>query len=223
MGFDPSPMMAAAAAWWAAASERGAPSDVAVTFSSSRRFRQAALGFRFLSGGRNKEEEVIISVSVIFCLYKSVFWLCLLFSQGGISLCWINKSAMRLKPKTLAWLNTINRWHCCPLLELQEHWIPPDLPWSSFEVREKGNISTLWPENVLIAALFHQMEMFCLSSKTHFSTILPDIFGVFGNLECNLYLNVLSLNQHRFESLNKAAQHACDLLKQLGTVVSGKH
>lgn len=48
-GLDPSPM-AAAAAWWAAASERGAPSDVTVTFSSSRRFRQAALGFRLRSG-----------------------------------------------------------------------------------------------------------------------------------------------------------------------------
>ncbi|KAG7235614.1 hypothetical protein INR49_002424, partial [Caranx melampygus] len=48
-GFDPSPM--AVAAWCAAASERGVPSDVTVTFSSSRRFRQAAFGFRFRSVG----------------------------------------------------------------------------------------------------------------------------------------------------------------------------
>lgn len=48
----------AAAAWCAAANERGAPSDVTVTFSSSRRFRQAALGFRFRSGQRESEREV---------------------------------------------------------------------------------------------------------------------------------------------------------------------
>lgn len=45
----------AAEAWCAAASERGAPSDVTVTFSSSRRFRQAAFGFRFRSGETNRK------------------------------------------------------------------------------------------------------------------------------------------------------------------------
>lgn len=56
-GFDPSPM--AAAAWCAAASERGAPSDDTVTFSSSRRFRQAALGFRFRSGQKERVERLL--------------------------------------------------------------------------------------------------------------------------------------------------------------------
>lgn len=64
-GLDPSPM-AAAAAWCAAASERGAPSDVTVTFSSSRRFRQAALGFRLRSDRRVGREGGVSSVVSIF-------------------------------------------------------------------------------------------------------------------------------------------------------------
>lgn len=70
MGFAPSPM-AAAAAWWAAASERGVPSDATVTFSSSRRFRHAALGFRFLSGRKEKEKNK--QKTWIFCRFGDVF------------------------------------------------------------------------------------------------------------------------------------------------------
>lgn len=68
MGFGPSPM-AAAAAWWAAASERGVPSDVTVTFSSSRRFRQAALGFRFLSGHKKNKNHSSSDDFYNFLLY----------------------------------------------------------------------------------------------------------------------------------------------------------
>lgn len=56
----------AAAEWCAAASERGVPSDVTVTFSSSRRFRQAAFGFRFRSG--QKETENGFQVFSLMCV-----------------------------------------------------------------------------------------------------------------------------------------------------------
>lgn len=86
MGFDPSPM--AAAAWCAAASERGVPSDVTVTFSSSRRFRQAALGFRFRSEERDRQIIIMIIMSLLSCF--------LLYFREVIFFSWI-KPAVRLK------------------------------------------------------------------------------------------------------------------------------
>lgn len=104
------------AAWWAAASERGFPSDVTVTFSSSRRFRQAALGFRFRSVG-----------GVRICYYHH-FQKCVLFPL--LSLC--RSCFLHLdhqlwdwgqKPESSAWVNTINRCYCCPLLEHYCTWL----------------------------------------------------------------------------------------------------
>lgn len=65
--------MAAAATWCAAANERGAPSDVTVTFSSSRRFRQAALGFRFRSGQREREERDCYYFCILCFSFSFIF------------------------------------------------------------------------------------------------------------------------------------------------------
>lgn len=65
-----------------------------------------------LDRGRGRRETVIISV---FCVFLSLSFLLKYFLH------WIIKSVMRLKPRsqrTSAGLKTINRCHCCPLLEV---------------------------------------------------------------------------------------------------------
>lgn len=71
-----------------------------------------------LDGGRKRWGEIVINVICILCLsfYLSSVWRS--FSAGSPNQWWVwSQEAKKLQ---LGW---INRCHCCPLLELLEHYM----------------------------------------------------------------------------------------------------